>query len=59
VLDIGATYVHVQQRLEAGDEPRDDGFFNRGPDGRADADEILEGTLLTAANAYESARSSS
>ena len=32
---------------------RQDGFFDPGPDGRADADEVLEGTLFTAANAWE------
>jgi hypothetical protein len=50
---LAVAVVKVEERLEAGDEPRRDGFFDRGPDGRADADEVLEGTLLTAANAYE------
>jgi len=50
-LDVAL--VRVQERKEAGDELRADGFFDAGPDGRADAEEVLEGTLLTAANAYE------
>lgn len=50
-LDVAL--VRVQERKEAGDRLREDGFFDAGPDGRADAEEVLEGTLLTAANAYE------
>jgi hypothetical protein len=50
-LDVAL--VRVEERLNAGDQPRDDGFFDPGPDRRADAEEVLEGTLLTAANAYE------
>jgi hypothetical protein len=50
---LAVATVKVEERLKAGDEPRRDGFFDRGPDGRADAEEVLEGTLLTAANAYE------
>jgi hypothetical protein len=50
-LDVA--FVRVDERLNAGDDLRDDGFFNPGPDGRVDAEEVLEGTLLTAANAYE------
>ena len=42
----------INRRLEAGDELRRDGFF--GVEGeRADADEVLEGVLLHAANEYE------
>lgn len=43
----------IGQRVDDGDLPRQDGFFNPGPDGRADAEEVLEGTLFTAANAWE------
>jgi len=50
-LDVAL--VRVQERREAGDPLREDGFFDAGPDGRTDAEEVLEGTLLTAANAYE------
>jgi hypothetical protein len=50
-LDVA--WVRVEERLKAGDEPRDDGFFDPGPDGRPDAEEVLEGTLLTAANSNE------
>jgi hypothetical protein len=39
--------------LEAGNEPRDDGFFDVGEDGHSDAEELLEGVLLHAADEYE------
>jgi hypothetical protein len=45
--------ARVGERVKDGDQPRQDGFFDRGPDGRAHADEVLEGTLFTAANAWE------
>jgi hypothetical protein len=50
-LDVA--FVRISERLQAGDQPRVDGFFDADEDGRADAEEVLEGTLLTAANAYE------
>jgi hypothetical protein len=50
---LGVAVTRIDERLRAGDELRADGFFDPGPDGRADADEVLEGTLLTAANAWE------
>jgi hypothetical protein len=50
-LDVA--FVRIDERLRGGDMPRSDGFFDAGQDGRAQAEEILEGTLLTAANAYE------
>jgi hypothetical protein len=50
-LDVAR--VRVREHMDAGDEPRGDGFFEPGPDGRIDAEEVLEGTLLTAANSYE------
>jgi hypothetical protein len=45
--------VRIGERLDAGDRLRDDGFFEPGADGRADAQEVLEGTVLTAANSWE------
>lgn len=46
---FAAAYVQVGERLEAGDTLRQDGFFESdGP-----ALEILEGTLVTAARAWE------
>jgi hypothetical protein len=45
--------VRIGERVKDGDQLRQDGFFDPGPDGRADADEVLEGTLFTAANAWE------
>lgn len=51
-LDVAV--VRIAERLQGGEQPRDDGFFiATDEDGRADAEEVLEGTLLTAANAYE------
>lgn len=50
---LGAAVMRIGERLEAGDELRDDGFFDVGPEGRAEADEVLEGTMMTAANAWE------
>lgn len=50
-LDVAL--VRIEERLREGEEPRDDGFFDADADGRVDAEEALEGTLLTAANSYE------
>jgi hypothetical protein len=50
---LAVAAVRIGERLEAGDQPRADGFFDPGEDGRIDAEEVLEGTLLTAANSYE------
>lgn len=41
-----------RKRLER-EVPRQDGFFHPGPDGRSEAEEVLEGTLLAAANAHQ------
>jgi hypothetical protein len=38
--------VTVEERLEEGDRPREAGFFDTGTDGRVNAEEVLEGTLL-------------
>jgi hypothetical protein len=50
---LATAAVRIEEHLQAGDQPRDDGFFDAGDDGRVDAEEVLEGTLLTAANAWE------
>ena len=50
---LSVAVARIGERLDAGDELRTDGFFDTGFDGRADADEVLEGTLMTAANAWE------
>lgn len=42
----------LQERQEAGQRFRDDGFFIRNK-GRADADEVVEGVLLAAQRSYE------
>lgn len=51
---IGATISYaalkIQQRLDAGDIPRSDGFFSADETGRSNADEIFEGVLLKAKN---------
>jgi hypothetical protein len=43
----------AQRRQGDGEHPRDDGFFDARDGLRADADELLEGVLLQAANAHE------
>jgi hypothetical protein len=52
---VGAAFAfaadEIRQRLDRGDGLREDGWFES--DGRAQADELLEGVLLNAANAYE------
>ena len=44
VLAIAAWEIH--QRLEKGESLRDDGFFDRKPSGRSDAEEIAEAIML-------------
>jgi len=43
----------ISARLMAGQQPRTDGFFEDERPGRSPADEILEGVLCAAADAYE------
>jgi hypothetical protein len=44
----------IQERLDAGDRLRDDGFFSvNTSSSRSDADEIIEGVLLAAQRSYE------
>jgi hypothetical protein len=48
---LAVATVEINRRLQAGEVPRQD--FIETPDENSDAAEILEGTLLTAANSYE------
>jgi len=54
---VGATLHYVTQacneRLEAGDELRTDGFFDLSDKGRSRADEITEGVLIAAQRQHE------
>ncbi|MHB1808119.1 MAG: hypothetical protein ACYCU0_02340 [Solirubrobacteraceae bacterium] len=43
----------ISRRLQAGELLRADGFFDTSANGRPAADELLEGVLLAAADAYE------
>lgn len=45
--------IEEMRAREAGDRPRDDGFFDDYEDRLSDAAELLEGTLLHAARQYE------
>jgi hypothetical protein len=46
----------IAQRRNAGESLRQDGFFSADTDGRSDAEEIFEGVLLHAADAYQEAK---
>jgi|TARA_B110000908_G_C10131647_1_gene392487 hypothetical protein len=54
---IGATYIDsiekIKQRLDKGNSPREDDFFNKKIDDRSSADTILEGILQKAKNENE------
>lgn len=54
---IGATVAFagaaIEQLTSAGRQPREDGFFEEDASGRIPADEILEGVLVRARDAYE------
>ena len=56
-LRIGATFAfaaeRIKQKLANGEQVRQDGFFQKQPDQRAGAEEILEGALLAARQEYE------
>jgi hypothetical protein len=56
-LRVGAAAAHagamIQILLDAGKQPRDDGFFDAPPGERPAAEELLEGVLLQARDAYE------
>lgn len=46
VLALSA--ARIRERIEAGEQIRDDGFFDPKPDGRPDAEEVVENILLRA-----------
>lgn len=56
-IRVGAAYAvaagEISRRLQAGESPRADGFFDASTAGRPAAAELLEGVLLAAADAYE------
>ena len=43
----------INARLEAGEVPRNDGFFDEGQSGRSQAEELFEGALLKCKNEHE------
>lgn len=56
-MRVGATaafaLVKIESYLDAGSNPRDDGFFDEKAGERSDAEEIFEGVLLKAKNEHE------
>jgi hypothetical protein len=50
---LAVTLNDAQTRTKDGEKVRDDGFFDSAEGQRSDAEEILEGVLLEAANAYQ------
>lgn len=54
---IGATYgnalVEIKRRIDAGDKPRSDNFYESKKNERSNAETILEGVLIKAKNEYE------
>jgi hypothetical protein len=54
---VGAAFAfaanEIRERLEQGERERDDGWFEADASGRPKGEELLEGVLLNAANAYE------
>jgi hypothetical protein len=53
-LALGVAVERMRERTESGEERRDDGFFDPRADGeRPEAEELLEGVLLHAMNAYQ------
>ena len=45
--------IKIQEKLEAGNDPRSDEFFKKPSIGRPDAEEIFEGVLLAAKKGHE------
>lgn len=49
-MRVGATFalaaIRIQERLDSGEAPRDDGFFEEGTTDRSAAEELFEGVLL-------------
>lgn len=53
-LALGVAVERMRERTEAGDDCRDDGFFDSRAHGeRPEAEELLEGVLLQAMNSYQ------
>jgi hypothetical protein len=56
-IRIGATYTfaleRIRRRIEAGEVPRQDGFFEPSEGSRSAAEEILEGVLLSSQREHE------
>jgi hypothetical protein len=54
---VGAAWTiaarQIEERRSAGEQLRDDGFFERGEGPRSDGEEVLEGVLLAAADSFE------
>jgi hypothetical protein len=50
---LAVALADAEARGIAGEQPRADGFFDAPEGNRSDAEEILEGVLLQAANAYQ------
>ncbi len=50
---LSVAYEAIQERLAAGEQLRDDGFFEEVGGGRRAGEELLEGVLLQAADSYE------
>lgn len=54
---VGAGFLHaldtIHRRLESGDRPREDGFFDLDETGRSSAQEIFEGVLLKCQNEHQ------
>lgn len=50
---LGFTAVAIQERLDQGERPRDDGFFTRDETSRSAAEELFEGVLLKCKNEHE------
>ena len=44
---------HIQNRLERGDQPREDGFFEAKAGARSGAEELAEGVLLKSRDSYQ------
>jgi hypothetical protein len=49
-------YMRIKENLDAGKTPRADGFFDAQPGLRSPAEELLEGVLLKAQDAYEESK---
>ena len=43
---LAITALEIHQRIENGESPRNDGFFDKKPTGRSDAEEVAEAIML-------------